>query len=196
MHFILDTLYVIPDTNSMEPTSLSAFRGFLKMCVILVIPLGVAYAAIIIYGQASAASELVLEPTVVLRVPVTEKVWADIGAVMDPTVSLGVRTLTGFEKNEFVLDSGAVISSLPREWASKVGKDLAYAKRVAFKGFGNTTSFAYQSTIDLLLNNEVITLPVVFTESEGTKSLIGRKGFFDNYTVAFNHRDKIIEISQ
>lgn len=181
----------------MNPQVLSSFRGFLKFCVIFIIPLCIASAIIVMYGQTNVGgSELVLEPTVLLRVPVTEKIWADIGPVIEPTISLDVQTQKGFEKNDFILDSGAVISSLPREWADKVGTDLAYAKRVTFKGFGNTTSFAYQSTVGVRLNDNVITLPVVFTESEGTRSLIGRKGFFDSYTIAFDHRDKIIEISQ
>jgi hypothetical protein len=173
-------------------------RALGKLILIVLFPLFVTCSAVIIYNQQtqSQSSMLASEPTVLLRIPIKEKIWADIGAVVEPTVTFSVKTITGYEKNEFILDSGAVISSLSREWAEKIGIDLAYAKRVTFKGFGNTTSFAYQSTVTIMFGDQTITLPMVFTESTGTRSLIGRKGFFDNYTIAFNHRDKMIEITQ
>jgi len=113
---------------------------------------------------------------------------------MEPVLQIPVKTLLGFENTEFVLDSGAVISSLPRNWAEKIGKDLAYAKRISFKGFGNTLSFAYQSDMTVRLGTENVDLPVVFTESEGTRALLGRKGVFDQYSIVFDHTNKVMEI--
>ena len=86
-----------------------------------------------------------------------------------------------FKKNIFLLDSGAVISSLPRDWTQDIGVDLAFLPRITFGGFGGKTSLAYQWKMVVLLAGKEIVLPVVFTEAAGTKSLLGRKGFFDNY---------------
>jgi hypothetical protein len=37
---------------------------------------------------------------------------------------------------------------------------------------------------------------VVFTENSGTKHLLGRYGFFDNYSVEFNHIKQSVDIYQ
>ena len=168
--------------------------SMLKLFIIIALPLTIVFGLLSIMSAKLTASQLSSEPTVLLRTPLTEKNWTDLGSVVDPVINLSVKTLSGFEKMDFVLDSGAVISSLPREWAEKIGSDLAFAKRISFKGFGNTLSFAYQSDMVVKLNNENVQLPIVFTESEGTRALIGRKGFFDNYSILFDHTEKVMEI--
>lgn len=131
---------------------------------------------------------------VVLSVPMKDVNWQDLGTVFEPVITIPIKTQSGYEKWEFLLDSGAVVSSLPREWAEKIGQDLAFLKRSTFRGFGGKTSFAYQGEMSVLLGEEDKVVPVVFTEASGTKSLLGRKGFFEDYSIYFNHKDKQIEI--
>jgi hypothetical protein len=169
-------------------------QGMLKLTVIVSLPLAVLFGFLSLTSQQGSAPQLLAEPSVVLRIPLGIRQWSDIGSVMEPVLQVPVQTLLGFEKNEFVLDSGAVISSLPRNWAEKIGRDLAFAKRISFKGFGNTLSFAYQSHMVVRLGNENVDLPVVFTETEGTRSLLGRKGLFDQYSIVFDHTNKVMEI--
>jgi hypothetical protein len=132
--------------------------------------------------------------SVVLSVPMKDVNWQDLGTVFEPLIELPIKVQSGYERWEFLLDSGAVVSSLPREWAEKMGKDLAFMKRSTFRGFGGKTSFAYQGEMTILLGETEKTIPVVFTEAEGTKSLLGRKGFFEDFSVYFNHKEKQIEI--
>jgi len=168
--------------------------GLSKLLIIVSVPLTILFGFLSLTSQKTASTQMLAEPTVILRIPIGVKDWSDIGSVMEPILQVPVQTLQGFEKNEFIVDSGAVISSLPRNWAEKTGKDLANAKRISFKGFGNTISFAYQSQMSLQLGNENVNLPVVFTEAEGTRSLLGRKGLFDQYSIFFDHTNKMMEI--
>jgi len=177
-------------------TRSAVIGGILKLIIIISLPLAVIFGFLSITSSTTDSPQLVSEPTTILKIPLISKQWTDIGTVIEPVIQIPVQTLAGFEKNEFILDSGAVISSLPRNWAEKIGKDLAYAKRISFKGFGNTISFAYQSDMLVRLGNENVSLPVVFTEIEGTRSLLGRKGLFDQYTILFNHMSKTMEISK
>jgi hypothetical protein len=170
-------------------------QGVLKLTIIVSLPLAVLFGFLSLTSQQmSTTPQLLAEPSVVLRIPLGVRQWTDIGSVMEPVLQVPVQTLLGFENNEFVLDSGAVISSLPRNWAEKIGRDLAFAKRISFKGFGNTLSFAYQSDMVVRLGTENVDLPVVFTENEGTRSLLGRKGLFDQYSIFFDHTNKVMEI--
>ncbi|MCJ7826422.1 retroviral-like aspartic protease family protein, partial [Patescibacteria group bacterium] len=167
--------------------------GMFKLLIIISLPLAVIFGLLGITSQTFTSGQLLAEPSFVLRVPFTMREWSDIGSVMEPIIHLPVQTLAGFEKTDFIVDSGAVISSLPREWAEKIGRDLAFAKRITFKGFGNTLSFAYQSQVTVQLGNETVDLPLVFTEAEGTRALLGRKGFFDAYSIFFDHTNKVME---
>jgi hypothetical protein len=168
--------------------------GLLKLLIIVSLPLAIIFGLLSLISQRTSSPQLTAEPTIILRIPLGVREWSDIGSVLEPVFQASVQTLQGFEKTEFIVDSGAVISSLPRDWAEKTGKDLAFAKRISFKGFGNTISFAYQSQMTLQLGSENVNLPVVFTELEGTRSLLGRKGLFDQYSILFDHTSKMMEI--
>lgn len=176
-------------------TRFSIIGGLLKLIIIVSLPLAIIFGYLSISTfQTPPSPQLTAEPSVLLKIPLGMRQWTDIGTVMEPVLQVPVQTLQGFEKNEFIVDSGAVISSLPRDWAAKTGKDLALAKRISFRGFGNTISFAYQSNMVIRLGSENVDLPVVFTESEGTRSLLGRKGLFDQYSILFDHTNKMMEI--
>ncbi len=181
----------IRQTRSPNHTS-----GFLKLLILLSIPL-LFTAAIGLFITNQNQEQMVLEQNnVVMVIPMKMVNWQDLGNVFEPVVSLPIKTKSGYDSMEFLLDSGAVISSLPRDWAEKMGKDLAFMKRSTFKGFGGKTSFAYQGEMTVLINEEDKVIPVVFTEAVGTKSLLGRKGFFEQYSIVFNHQTERIEIRQ
>ena len=124
-------------------------------------------------------------------------VWKDFGNVFEPEIKIPVQyPAEGYQDVGFLLDSGAVVSSLPREEARKLGLSLAKLPRSTFTGFGGTLSFAYQGKIKVLLGEEEFILPVVFTEAAGTKPLLGRSGFFEQFSVYFNHKVKQIQIKK
>jgi len=181
-------------------TRFTVLGGLFKFLIIISLPMAILFGFLQLSTAQqsippSVSGQLVSEPaTLILRTPLTTREWTDIGTVLEPLITLPVQTTAGFEKTDFIIDSGAVISSLPRDWADKTGKDLALGKRITFKGFGNTVSFAYQSTMTLQFGADTINLPVVFTEAEGTRSLLGRKGLFDQYSITFDHASKMMEI--
>ena len=176
-----------------EP-SFSKVSALVKILLLIFIPLSLIVGVGLFFTSQTSENAYRSDKSVILSVPMTEVNWQDLGTVFEPVIEIPVKTKSGYERWEFLLDSGAVISSLPREWADKMGKDLAFMKRSTFKGFGGVTSFAYQGEMEVLLGNEEKTLPVVFTEASSTKSLLGRKGFFEDLSVYFNHKEKRIEI--
>lgn len=123
--------------------------------------------------------------------------WKDFGNVFEPEIKIPIQyPVEGYQDVAFLLDSGAVVSSLPREEAKKLGLSLAKLPRSTFAGFGGTLSFAYRGKIKVLLGEEEFVVPVVFTEAAGTKPLLGRSGFFEQFSVYFNHKAKRIEIRE
>ncbi|MGI5828397.1 MAG: hypothetical protein ACOX6V_05245 [Patescibacteria group bacterium] len=174
----------------------SPLSGLVKLLFLTLVPLGLTITVAMVILKQNEKETYLKENNVVLTVPMQNVNWQDLGTVFEPVISIPVKTQSGYEKWEFLLDSGAVISSLPREWAEKTGQNLAFLKRSTFRGFGGKTSFAYQGEMMVLLGEDDKKVPVVFTEASGTKSLLGRKGFFENYSIYFNHKEKQIEIRQ
>ncbi|KKQ26267.1 hypothetical protein A2617_01130 [Candidatus Daviesbacteria bacterium RIFOXYD1_FULL_41_10] len=134
--------------------------------------------------------------SLLLKVPLRSLQYQTIGETYEPILEIQLKLPDGFHKYDFLLDSGATISSLPYEMAGKLNFDIMTLPRIAFTGYGNSTSFAYQGSMTIQVGNSESLIPVVFTESSGSKYLIGRKGFFENYSITFNHKDNTIEIKK
>jgi hypothetical protein len=186
---------ILPSSTNQAKTSAS-FSAVIKLLILIIIPMGMTV-GVGLFFQTKAQENMYEQSKNILLVTAMKNVnWQDLGNVFEPVLNIPIKTKTGYESQEFLLDSGAVVSSLPREWADKIGQDLAFMKRSTFRGFGGVTSFAYQGEMVVLLGDKDVTIPVVYTEAANTKSLLGRKGFFENYSVYFNHQEKRIEIRQ
>lgn len=136
-----------------------------------------------------------IDQEIVLESSYQKSLWENYGEVFEPIIEIPIYyPEKGFQKEQFLLDSGALVSSLPREKAETLGFSLAMLPRSTFKGFGNTTTFAYRANLKALLGNDEVNLPVVFTETAGTKSILGRTGFFENYSIYFDSKAQKIQI--
>jgi len=118
-----------------------------------------------------------------------------LGEIFEPNIAIKVKKTDNTYINlEFLLDSGAVVSTLPKSFADELGRNLENAERIKLRGFGNSNVWGYVDNINIALNDlEEITIPMIFAEGS-TKQIIGRQGFFDIYTVVFDHENKLIRI--
>ncbi len=173
------------------------WRSWLKLAYLVVFMI-----LMLVVGIILAQRYLIISPAggpvngeVLLQAPYQPVLWKDFGEVFEPIIKLEVYYPNqGWQKLNFLLDSGALVSSLPREEAKKMGLSLAQMPRSTFGGFGGTTSFAYKSEIKVKIGDQEVLLPVVFTESAGTKPILGRSGFFERYNIYFNSEVERIEV--
>jgi hypothetical protein len=128
----------------------------LKILLLFIIPLMVAAGVGFYFYQQKETEIYVQDNKILLSVPMQDVNWQDLGVVFEPIITLPIKTQSGFERWEFLLDSGAVVSSLPRDWADKMGKDIAFLKRSTFRGFGGKTSLAYHGDMEVLLGDEEV----------------------------------------
>lgn len=171
-------------------------RAVIKLMMLVIISFSVV--AVLSIRALNARERIIVSSgtnsQVLVSFPMKETNWKDIGVVAEPLITLPIKTPQGYKDNTFLLDSGAVVSSLPREWADMLGYNLAFLPRSTFGGFGGMTSTAYQGEMIVRLGEEDVTLPVVFTEAVGVKSLLGRKEFFNRYSILFDHTTNQVEI--
>ena len=130
------------------------------------------------------------------RVPYKNTLYESFGFVQEPKVTLPLKTNTGYVNTSFLLDSGAVVSTLPLQAARDTGVDLAQAKRITLQGFSGVPSFAYLAKITIKIGSSDFEFPATFTESGATTYILGRKGLFDDFTINFDHEQRVITISK
>ncbi|MBP9670450.1 hypothetical protein KBD75_03555 [Candidatus Woesebacteria bacterium] len=129
-------------------------------------------------------------------VPYKNTLYESFGFVQEPKVTMPMKTTQGYVDTTFLLDSGAVVSTLPLQAAHDTGVDLVRAKRITLQGFSGVPAFAYLDKISVKIGNTDFEFPATFTESNATTYILGRKGLFDEFSINFNHEDRVITISK
>lgn len=129
------------------------------------------------------------------RVPYKNTLYESFGFVQEPKVTVPLKTISGYTETTFLLDSGAVVSTLPLQAAHDTGVDLSRAKRITLQGFSGVPAFAYLDKITIQFGDHDFEFPATFTESNSTTYILGRKGLFDDFTINFNHEDRVITIT-
>lgn len=127
--------------------------------------------------------------------PYKNVLYENFGFVSEPKITLQLKTTQGYKDTTFLLDSGAVVSALPLQAAYDTGVDLTNAQRITLQGFSGVPSFAYLDSIVIKIADQDFTFPAVFTESTKTSYILGRKGFFDEFSISFDHEKKALTIS-
>ena len=130
------------------------------------------------------------------KIPYKNTLYENFGFVQDPKIAIPLKTNTGYVDTVFLLDSGAVVSTLPLQAAHDTGVDLARAKRITLQGFSGVPAFAYLDKIMIKIADSEYEMPATFTESSTTTYILGRKGLFDDFSIYFDHEQRAITISR
>lgn len=186
----------ISNQNGFTQTEIKpiSFTTYLKLAYLIIILVSFFLGAYFLFKKIFFLNLQQNSGDILLRTAYQPVLWKDFGEVFEPMIKIPLSYPDGYEEKEFLLDSGALVSSLPREEAKKMGLNLAMLPRSTFGGYGNTISFAYKSEAKIKLGEMEVKIPIVFTEAAGTKPIIGRSGFFEKFSIFFNSRQNIIEI--
>ncbi|MFH1244738.1 MAG: hypothetical protein V1487_04195 [bacterium] len=130
------------------------------------------------------------------KVPYKNTLYESFGFVQEPKVTMPLKTTSGYVNTTFLLDSGAVVTTLPLQAAQDTGVDLARVKRITLQGFSGVPAFAYLDKITIKIGEQDFEFPATFTESSATTYILGRKGLFDEFSINFDHEQRVITISK
>ena len=133
---------------------------------------------------------------VILTIPYQQTLYKHFGNAINPQVKIPVKTITGYKNVEFLIDSGAVVSAVPKTMAEDLGVNLSELPRITIEGFAGQKTFAYRGEFVLMIGNEEVVIPVVFSENPQASNILGRIGFFDQFNILFDAEDKSIIISR
>ncbi|MBU1499466.1 retroviral-like aspartic protease family protein, partial [Patescibacteria group bacterium] len=112
----------------------------------------------------------------ILTIPYQQTIYKHFGNAINPQVKIPVKTITGYKNVEFLIDSGAVVSALPKTMAEDLGVNLSELPRITIEGFAGQKTFAYRGEFVLMIGNEEVVIPVVFSENPQASNSLGRIG--------------------
>jgi len=132
----------------------------------------------------------------ILTIPYQQTLYKHFGNAINPQVELPVKTTKGYKNLDFLIDSGAVVSAVPNTMAPDLGVNLSELTRITIEGFAGQKTFAYKGEFIIKVGNDEVAIPVVFSENSQASNILGRIGFFDEFTIEFNAETQKIIITR
>jgi len=132
----------------------------------------------------------------ILTIPYQQTLYKHFGNAINPQIKLPVKTIKGYKEMEFLIDSGAVVSALPKTLAEDLGVELTELPRITIEGFAGQKTFAYRGEFVIKIGREEVPIPVVFSENPQANNILGRIGFFDQFNITFDAKSQTITISR
>ena len=117
---------------------------------------------------------------------------------------LVLAQIKGSNGNQFTciacLDSGADHCVFPLSFAVALGLDPLQMKAQMTSGIGNIANMTYYDTIEIEIPNTPLSFSTLAGFTQGLDALgmglLGQFGFFDHYTVTFDHRARLFHIEK
>ena len=116
-----------------------------------------------------------------------------LGTVADPIVTLPVQTKFGYENFDFLLDTGADCTMLPKSLADELGIDLSRVKKERFYGIEGEGILVYIGRITLKIGKRPLRIRCVFSEKETTPFILGRMDIFSHFSIFFDNKNKFTQ---
>lgn len=120
------------------------------------------------------------------------------GSRFVPLARIGLKTRDGKVDYDFLVDTGADFTTLPKYMAERLGLDLNSLKRSSATGLGGYMVKTWLTKLDLILNDDVeVSVNVSITNENSTPFLLGRADLLDVlYSWNFNATQKQIEFTK
>ena len=124
------------------------------------------------------------------------EIETEFGRLPVPTIALPVKTTDGHRLLDFLIDSGASFTVLPRSQAEVLGVDLSGARKMTARGIEGSGVSAQLAEITLRIGDVDLAVPCLFSSNENTPYLLGRMGLFSRFNITFDNRRKKIVLER
>ena len=121
-----------------------------------------------------------------IRIP-CPKTNTTFGEIIYPGLNVEVLLPNlGFQPFEFILDSGADCTMVPRSMAALVGFSLTSTPDIYVTGIARRPMPAYIGRLNMRIQQETFEVRYLFMQSDRTPFLLGRVDFFSIFDVSFD----------
>lgn len=112
------------------------------------------------------------------------------GIIPTPLLTISVLTKMGYQGYQFLFDTGADFTMLPRYMAEDIGINLNTLPQVRSYGIEGRGIKVYIGNIKIKFAAEKLNIRCLFSEKDTTPFLLGRIDVFANFNIAFDNKHK------
>lgn len=112
--------------------------------------------------------------TKTLELPFRYVELPSVGKVFYPYIPVYLKTVKGWKDFDFIVDTGADFTTLPRRAENILGLDLNQCKESKAEGIGGVEVKTWETQIPIRLKNFEFTVRCSITEDDKTPFLLGR----------------------
>lgn len=112
------------------------------------------------------------------------------GIIPTPLLTISVLTKFGYQSYQFLFDTGADFTMLPRYTAEDIGINLKTLPHTHSYGIENKGIKVYIGNIKIKLGAEELKIKCLFSEKDTTPFLLGRIDIFSHFNIIFDNKHK------
>ena len=129
--------------------------------------------------------------------PAVVKIFPENKLTFRPVITIALQYQDSKQKFSVLVDSGADTCLFPRDVAEVLNIDIKSGPRAFFTGIGGGQIPFYFHEVDIFIGEYQAKAKVGFSTSTiGTTGLLGQQGFFDNFLISFDYKNKFLEIKK
>lgn len=126
-----------------------------------------------------------------IEFPLSE-VHTKLGIIPTPLLTISVLTKSGYQRCQFLFDTGADFTMLPKYMAEDTGLKLSGLAQVRTFGIENKGITAHIGNIKIKIADTELKIRCLFSEKDTTPFILGRVGIFSHFNIFIdNRRNKI-----
>lgn len=132
-----------------------------------------------------------------LKFPFTYVKVESLGILFYPIVQLQLKTVFGWKQFDFLVDTGADLTTLPFTAVSFLGIDLRNLKQSKTQGVGGIFVPTWDLNLPIKIGSYELKVHASITKDKTTPFLLGRKDIFEEkFSLMLDSRRKVTVISE
>lgn len=124
--------------------------------------------------------------------PLNQK-YTQLGIIPEPVIPIEILTKFGYQKFDFLVDTGADCSIMPKSVANDLDIDLSNLTKMHLCGIEGRTIVAYIAKITVRITNTPLLITCALSSNEKSPFILGRKDIFSHFNIIFDNKRKIIK---
>ncbi len=112
--------------------------------------------------------------------------------IADPVVSIPVLTGCGYQMFDFLVDTGADCSVMPKCVARDINIDLSTLPKMHFCGIEGGNITAYLAKITVKITKNPVEITCALSSNEQSPFILGRKDIFSKFNILFDNKNKFV----
>ncbi len=119
------------------------------------------------------------------------------GKILNPLLTIPIKTKSGWLDTLFLLDSGADTTMLSLPMAKRLGLQVNLKQKTKLFGIGDIAVYAYagKATLKFSPNFELI-IRCYYIDREDSALLLGRLDIFDQFNICFDAEEQKVIFSK